>query len=123
MAMAILASPSDQIMSVRYGKKDRKCAEISKWMATNVEPCDNTMADLETFSLEELPQNSFLVIRVDVAGPMEKYAAANELSKAIQKYQKIFLERNVSILVMTPKENLEVLTEAEMNQAGWFRKT
>lgn len=81
------------------------------------------MADLEVLDMDTLPQNSFLVIRVDVAGPMEKMAASTDIARGLQRYQKIFREKNVTILVMTPEENLDILTEVEMNQAGWFRKT
>jgi len=122
MVTGTLVMHLESTMNARYGKKDRQHAEISKWMESDVEPCETTMIELETLCLEDIPPNSFLVIRVDVPGPMEKYRAATDISRAIQKYQKIFTDRNISIMVMTPKEGLEVLTEAEMNQAGWFRK-
>ena len=79
-------------------------------------------AELEYLCLEELPKNSFLIIRVDVPGPMEKMAAATEISKGLARYEHIFREKRVTIMVMTPKESLSILTEGEMNQAGWVRK-
>jgi hypothetical protein len=79
-------------------------------------------AELEYLCLEELPNNCFLVIRVDVPGPMEKMAAASELARGLAKYSHIINEKKATVMVMTPKEGLSVLTEEEMNQAGWIRK-
>jgi len=81
------------------------------------------MADLEVISLNDLPTNSFLVIRVDVPGPMEKYIAARDMAAELMRHKDVFKEKQVTIMIMTPKEGLEILTEAEMNSAGWFRKT
>jgi hypothetical protein len=79
-------------------------------------------AELEYLCLEELPENSFLVIRVDVAGPMEKMAASSEIARGLARYTHILQEKRVTVMVMTPKENINILTEEEMNQAGWVRK-
>lgn len=80
------------------------------------------MADLEVLSLDELPENSFLVIRVDVAGPMEKNIAARDMVVELAKYKDIFRKKKTTLMIMTPKEGLDVLTEEEMNAAGWYRK-
>lgn len=80
------------------------------------------MADLETFCIDDIPKNSFLIIRVDVAGPMEKNLAAKGIIPELMKYKLMFREKNITLMIMTPKEGLEVLTEEEMNQAGWIKK-
>ena len=79
-------------------------------------------AELEYLCLEELPENCFLVIRVDVAGPMEKMAASSEIARGLARYSHILQEKRATVMVMTPKEGLSVLTEEEMNTAGWVRK-
>jgi len=79
-------------------------------------------AELEYLCLEELPKNSFLVIRVDVAGPMEKMAASSDIARGLARYTHILQEKRVTVMVMTPKESISILTEGEMNQAGWVRK-
>jgi len=78
--------------------------------------------ELQSLSVDDIPNNSFLVVRVDVSGPMEKMVAANDLLKLIQPYKDILAQKNVSLMVFTPKEGFEVLTEDEMNMAGWVRK-
>ena len=87
-------------------------------------------ADLEYLCLEELPDNSVLIIRVDVPGPMEKDAAASSLSQGLSKYENILRKKRVTIMVMTTKESFETvtresiaaITEEQMNKAGWYRK-
>ena len=79
--------------------------------------------NLETLSVDDIPTNSFLVIKVDVAGPMEKYIAASRMAISLEPYAKIFREKNITIMIMTPKESISILTEEEMNQAGWVRKS
>jgi hypothetical protein len=78
---------------------------------------------LEVLSLEEVPDNSFVIIRVDVAGPMEKYLAANGIIKELNKYRELFSRKKLTIITLTPKEDIGILTEPEMNQIGWFRST
>jgi hypothetical protein len=81
------------------------------------------MENLEYLDLNEIPHNSFLIIRVDVVGPMEKYAAAQNIAKTITPHMDVLRNRKISLMIMTPKEGFEILTETEMNQAGWFRKS
>lgn len=78
---------------------------------------------LEVLAVDDIPDNSFLIIRVDVPGPMEKYMAANELAKVLGPYHDLFKRKNVSIMIMTPQEKFDIMTEEELNQAGWVRKT
>ncbi len=78
---------------------------------------------LEYLSIDDIPENSFIVLRVDVAGPMEKYQAADALSGELGKYRDLFIKKKLTLMILTPKESLEVLTEEEMNQAGWVRKS
>lgn len=112
-----------RMVNVLFGKNAPKFAENLKSMACSAENLGSIMVDLESFCLEELKPNSFLIIRVDVAGPMEKYKAATEISRGLQLYQRILKEKNITILVMTPKEGLETLTEDDMRQIGWVRSS
>ena len=84
---------------------------------------NNEFNQLETLSVGDIPDNSFLVIRVDVAGPMEKYIAATQIANGLRPYFAIFKNKNVNIMVMMPNERFEIITETEMNSAGWYRKT
>jgi hypothetical protein len=78
-------------------------------------------ASLEYINLDEIPSNSFLIIRVDVPGPMEKFLAMKDMAKELSKYKNIFITKNITIMVMTQKETMEVLTETEMNNLGWSK--
>jgi 5-formyltetrahydrofolate cyclo-ligase len=80
------------------------------------------MENLEYLDLNELPNNCFLIIRVDVVGPMEKYAASQNIAKTLTSHIDVLKKKKISLMIMTPKEKFEILTEQEMNQAGWFRK-
>lgn len=77
---------------------------------------------LEIIQLDEIPANSFIVLKVDVRGPMEKYQAADITIGNLNKYNDIFTEKKITLLILTPKESIDILTEDEMNKAGWYRK-
>ena len=78
---------------------------------------------LEYLCLDDVPDNSFVVVRVDVAGPMEKHQAADSFVGGLSKYGQLFQKKKLTMMILTPKESIEVLTEEEMNQAGWYKKT
>lgn len=78
---------------------------------------------LEFISLDEIPDNSFIMIKVDVAGPMEKYHAADYLVGELNKHSNVFYKKKLTIMILTSKESIDVLNENEMNQAGWYRKS
>jgi hypothetical protein len=81
-----------------------------------------TPPELETICLGDVPENSFIILRIDVAGPMEKNQAADRLVVELDKYKDIFTKKKLTLMIMTPKENINILTEEEMNQIGWVRK-
>jgi len=77
---------------------------------------------LKVLSLDELPEHSFIVLTVDVPGPMEKYQASDSIVGKLNEHKNIFKDRKLTLIVMTTKETIDILTEEEMNQIGWFRK-
>lgn len=112
------------MVNARFGQNGPICVEILKPMVNDVKQSENFMADpkLEFLPLDDIPNNSFILLRIDVAGPMEKYQAADNFLGELNRYQEIFRRKNLTLLIMTPKETIEILTEEEMNKAGWFRK-
>ena len=80
-------------------------------------------ASLEFFDLNEVPNNSVIIVRVDVPGPMEKFIAAKNLYKLLYTHKDLLSGKHITILTMTPKEGIEVMTEKDMNNVGWFRKS
>jgi hypothetical protein len=84
---------------------------------------ESPQIEFESLSLTDLPDNSFLVLRIDVPGPMEKHQAVDSIMGELRQYRELMARKKITILLLTQKENLEVLTEREMNQAGWFRKS
>jgi len=77
---------------------------------------------IEALTLEDIPANSFIVLTVDVPGPMEKYHAADGMVGQLNQYKDIFKNKKLTLFILTPKESIDVLTEEEMGQAGWVRK-
>jgi tRNA-binding EMAP/Myf-like protein len=77
---------------------------------------------LEVLSMEDVPPNSFILLKVDVAGPMEKMQAVSGIAESIRPFAQSFKNKNIVFMVLTPKESLSVLTEEEMNSIGWYRK-
>lgn len=77
---------------------------------------------LEFLDLNEIPDNSIIVIKVDVAGPMEKFIAAKGMYKTLYAHRYLLSGKRISVLTLTPKESIEVVTEEDMNNVGWYRK-
>lgn len=73
-------------------------------------------------NLNTIQPNSILVIKIDVPSPLHKMAVAPSFAKLLQPHGKKLREKNVTIMLMTTKEDLSIITEEEMNRAGWEKK-
>lgn len=73
-------------------------------------------------NIDELKPNSVIVINVDVNGPLQKMAVAPAFSKLLSPYINILKEKRITVMLLTTKETMEIITEEEMNASGWERK-
>lgn len=75
-----------------------------------------------TINVDDIKPNSVLVINVDVETPMQKMAVAPVFSKLLAPYAATLREKKVTVMLMTLQENINIVTEEEMNRAGWQKK-
>jgi len=75
-----------------------------------------------TINMDEVKENSVLVITINVAGPEEKMAVAPVFSKLLAPYATELRKKHVTVMLMTATENITNITEAEMNAAGWIKE-
>jgi hypothetical protein len=73
-------------------------------------------------NIDDIKPNSILLIKIDVETPIQKMAVAPAFSKLISPHGPKLREKNVTVMLMTSKETIEVVSEDEMNAAGWERK-
>ena len=81
-------------------------------------PTDN----VTVINVNELKNNSILIIKVDAPTPGHKMMIAPAFQKLLQPYGPAFKEKTLQSF-MTTKEDLTVVTEEEMAAAGWEKKT
>ncbi|HOS16040.1 MAG TPA: hypothetical protein PKX15_03350 [Bacteroidales bacterium] len=81
-------------------------------------PTDN----VTVINVNELKNNSILIIKVDAPTPGHKMMIAPAFQKLLQPYGPAFKEKNITVMLMTTKEDLTVVTEEEMAAAGWEKK-
>src|ERR1035437_8609620 len=72
-----------------------------------------------TINMDEIKPNSILVINIDVGNPIQKMAVAPVFSKLLAPYASKLREKGVTVMLMTLHENINIVTEEEMNKAGW----
>lgn len=77
---------------------------------------------ITTLNIDEIKPNSVLVITIDAASPTEKMAIAPVFSRLLAPYVPILREKRVTVMLMTSKENINVVSEDDMNAAGWFKR-
>lgn len=75
------------------------------------------------FDFDNLPQNAVLLIKLSVDDPMyinmmQRAIAKQVLEPRIEKLK----EKRTCILFMQSGDDISVMTEEEMNQAGWEKK-
>ena len=73
-------------------------------------------------NVDDIKPNSILIINVDVENPVQKMAVAPVFSKLLAPYASKLREKSVTVMLMTLNENINTVTEEEMNRAGWHKK-
>lgn len=73
-------------------------------------------------NVDEMKPNSIVLIKVEAENPVHKMAVAPLFQKLLSPYGPKLREKNITIMLMTTKESLEIISEAEMNRAGWQKK-
>jgi hypothetical protein len=75
-----------------------------------------------TLNMDDIKPNSILVINIDVENPIQKMAVAPVFSKLLAPYAAKLREKGVTVMLMTLNENINLISEEEMNNAGWEKK-
>lgn len=78
--------------------------------------------DLIKINIDELKDNSVLVIKIAPEGMHQRQAATQQIAMALRPLAPKIKEKNMCLLVMATGETMEVLDEAQMNQIGWEKK-
>jgi hypothetical protein len=77
---------------------------------------------IKTIDIKDLPPNSILVIKLDVANFSQKLLVAPAFSKLFKPYAEQLKEKHITILLMAKNESIDVIPEEEMNRAGWVKR-
>jgi hypothetical protein len=75
-----------------------------------------------TLNIDDIKPNTVLVINVDVDGPEQKMAVAPAFAKLLAPYIPTLKEKRVTVMLMSVNESINLITEEEMNKAGWEKK-
>ena len=77
---------------------------------------------VQTINIDEIKPHSILIINVEVENPIQKMAIAPTFAKLLAPYGPTLKEKGVTIMLMSLHENINVVSEEEMNAAGWEKK-
>jgi hypothetical protein len=76
---------------------------------------------VSVINVEDLKPNSILIIKIDV--PLAaKQAVAPVFATLLKPHAPKLREKNVTVMLMLASESLDVVSEEEMNAAGWEKK-
>ncbi len=75
-----------------------------------------------TINIDDIKPNTILCITVKVANPIEKMQMAPMLSKLFSPFASKLREKGVTVMIMSQNESIDLITEEEMNAAGWEKK-
>ena len=73
-------------------------------------------------NIDDIKPNSILVINVNISTPEEKIALAPIFSRLLAPFANTLREKRVSVMLMSLNENINLISEEEMNAAGWEKK-
>lgn len=73
-------------------------------------------------NVNEIKDNSILIVKIDVPSPMHKMAVAPTFAKLLSPYGPKLREKNVTVMLMLATESIDIISEEEMNRAGWEKK-
>lgn len=95
---------------------------------TPVETTPNPLIDgiLEwgnQLSFDDLKTNSVLLVKVNADDPQYSHGfQMGVIRHVLEPRAKLLKEKKVTVLFMSDKDDLSILSEDEMNQAGWEKK-
>ncbi len=73
-------------------------------------------------NIDEIKPNTVLIINIAVDGPEQKMAVAPIFGKLLAPFAKKLKEKGVTVMLMALHENITLVSEKEMNAAGWEKK-
>ena len=77
----------------------------------------------EQLTFDNLKDNSVLLVKVNAADPQYSHAfQMGVIRHVLEPRAKLLKEKKVTVLFMSDKDDLSILSEEEMNQAGWEKK-
>jgi hypothetical protein len=78
--------------------------------------------ELIKINIEELKDNSVIVIKIAPEGMQQRMAATQQIATALKPHRDLIKKKNIAFLIMGTAESLQALTEEDMEDAGWVRK-
>ena len=75
-----------------------------------------------TINVDDIKPNSILIINIDVENAIQKMAVAPVFSKLLAPYATKLRDKCVTVMLMTIHENINLISEEEMANAGWEKK-
>ena len=78
--------------------------------------------NIVSINVDKIKPNTILVITINVNAPAQKMAVAPVFWKLLAPYAAKLREKSVTLMLMTIGENINLISEEEMNAAGWFKK-
>lgn len=79
-------------------------------------------AELVKINLEELKDNSILLVKLAPEAEQQRYAASLQIITALKPHFPLLKKKGIVIVMMGIKETIQVLDEEEMEQNGWVKK-
>ena len=73
-------------------------------------------------NIDDIKPNTILIINIAVDGPEQKMAVAPVFGKLLAPFAKKLKEKGVTVMLMALNENITLISEKEMNAAGWEKK-
>lgn len=77
--------------------------------------------NFKIINMDDLKPNSMLVINIDVE-QSQKMTVSPVFAKLLNPYAAQLKEKHISVVIMTVKEHIDVISEKDMNAAGWYKK-
>jgi len=73
-------------------------------------------------NIDDIKENSIVVINIDVKSPEQKMAVAPTFGKLLAPYAMDLRKKHITVMLMALDESIELVSEEDMNKAGWFKK-
>jgi len=74
-------------------------------------------------NFDDLKDNSVLLVKINSDDPQYSHGfQMGVIRHVLEPRAKVLKEKKVTVLFMSDKDDLSILSEEEMNQAGWTKK-